>query len=161
MERDVVHDVATFAQSRLHSPYSLEGLTELEADVLGTVTAMGIIGNGGLIVWFEGMGTEDTLGVASSFERMGLSEVASAMRRALEVFPGGKVIPDFAERRAYLSEHRDELAARFEPLDTAVWNTDYDAVTARYIASRRSDLLVLGPRFGALLDRYDALDRAR
>ena len=71
--------VFEWIESRLQDRFSLAGLPEVEADLLGTVTAFGIIGNGGHVFWYEGMDGEDTLRVAAGFERMELPEAAEAL----------------------------------------------------------------------------------
>lgn len=161
----LVNEVAGYAESRLEDPFSLDGLTELEADVLATVTAIGVIQNGGFVHWYEGKDGEATIRAAFSFDRMGLPGLAEATRLSLGAFPGSSPPRDLAARQGYVSEHRDALNERFAPLDSTFFESDvvpcWDLAAARYVAGRRRELLALEPGFGPLLQRYDAAARAR
>lgn len=153
----LVSEVAGWVESRLEDPGSLEGLSELEADVLGTIAAKGIIGNGGFVYWYEGKDRGATAQVAASFERMGLVAAADAMRRSLVAVP-----PLGLEGlRAHVAEHRKELETVFGPLDEAIWHADYDLAAARYVFGRRLELLALEPGFAPLLQQFEAADRTR
>lgn len=161
----LAHELAGYAESRLEDPFTLDGLTELEADVLATVTAIGVIRNGGFVYWYEGKDGEATIRAAVAFDRMGLTGLAEAMRLSLAAFPGSAPPQDLAARQAYVSEHRDALEERFAPLDSTFFESDvvpsWDLAAARYVAGRRRELLTLEPGFGPLLQRYDAGARAR
>lgn len=161
----LAHEVADYAESRLEDPFTLDGLTELEADVLATVTAIGVIQNGGFVYWYEGKDGEATIRAAVAFDRMGLPGLAEAMRLSLGAFPGSAPPRDLAARDGYVSEHREALNDRFAPLDSTFLESDvvpcWDLAAARYVAARRRELLALEAGFGPLLQRYDAAARAR
>ncbi len=161
IDRALVQEVAGWAESRLVEPFSLMGLSEVEADVLGTITAAGVIGNGGFTLWYEGKNRDETLAVATSFDRMGVGAVAQAMRQSMSAFPDGSPPQDLRERQDYVSKHRAELMARFEQLDRTIWDCNYDLAAARYVFRRRRELLALEPGFGPLLQRFEAADRGR
>ena len=120
-------------------PSSLDGLSEVEADLMSGVTAKGIIDNGGHRYWFEGMNRDKTLRAAAAFERMGVESAATALRQSLDAFPRG--VPT----RAYLSDHGDEVDQVFSELDDLIWDVDFDAVAAAYIRARRSELFATDP----------------
>jgi hypothetical protein len=161
IDRALVREVAGFAESRLQEPTSLAGLSELEADVLGTITAKGIIGNGGFTYWYEGMDGAQTLSVALSFERMGMARAAGAMRESLAALREGGLPQNLGEPQTYVSNHRAELVAQFGPLNEVIWDCDHDLMAARYVFRRRRELLAIEPGFGPLLQRYEAADRNR
>ena len=164
-DRALVFEVARYAESRLADPFTLDGLMELEADVLATVTAIGVIQNGGFVYWYEGKDGEATIRAAVAFDRMGLPGLAEAMRLSLGAFPGSAPPRDLAARDGYVSDHCDALNERFAPLDSTFFESDvvpnWDLAAARYVAGRRRELLALEPGFGPLLQRYDAAARAR
>lgn len=157
----LVLEVAGWAESRAENPFSLDGLTEIEVDVLGTITAKGIIGNGGFDYWYQGKDRLQSLSVAASFDRMGLAAAAQAMRDSLLAFPDATPLQDLGDRQGFLSEHREELEDRFRPLDEVIWHTDYDLAAARYVFGRRRELLAMEPGFGPVLQGYEAADRTR
>jgi hypothetical protein len=132
-------------EGRLDDPSSLAGLAEVEADLLSAVTAVGVIGNGGHLYWYEGKDGEDTLRTIAAFERMGLDTAAGALRQSLAAFPHGSPPVDLSTRQAYIQQHRDELKAAFQSLDEAVWGANFDEAAAAYIRARRSDLLKTYP----------------
>ena len=139
MTEDLVEDVLTRLQRRLASPSSLAGLSEPAADLLAAATAHGIIGNGGLRYWFEGMDRASTLRAATAFERLGLPAAGAAMRAALSSFPNGAPPTDFDERLAYLAAHRPRLEHEFRPGEEAVWDADFDAAARAFIFARRGE----------------------
>jgi hypothetical protein len=136
-ERDaaLVRVVLERVESRLSDPFSLDGLSETEADLLAAVTAFGVIGNGGHVFWFQGKNRKQTLRAALAFERMGLAAAASSLRGALTAFPGGE------PKLAYLDAHRGELEQAWSTADELVWGVDYDAAAAEFIRARRAELL--------------------
>jgi hypothetical protein len=97
----------------------------VEADLLATATAYGVIGDGGLMDWYERKVATATEKVAASFDRLGMPTVAEAMRASLRVFPDGVPPGDLAARKRYLSANRARLEESFGPLDEAVWATDW------------------------------------
>jgi len=158
-EGRLCHVVFEWIESRLQDPFSLAGLPEVEADLLGTVTAFGVICNGGHVYWYEGKSGEDTLRVAAGFERMELPEAAEALRRSLTSFPGGAPPRDLADRQRYVSEHQARLKEAFAPLDQIVWDVDFDAAAVRHILRHREELLAANPSLGAELRRYEDAHR--
>lgn len=150
-ERDVVAAVLAAIESRLVDPFSLEGLTEVESDLLSGVTAKGVIGNGGHVYWFEGMDAKATHNAASAFDRMGLPEVARAMRESLRAFPGGAPPEPLAERQRYVSLHRQTLERTFGPLDKTVWDADFATAAMRYIDEHRTQLIATAPEYAEIL----------
>jgi hypothetical protein len=126
-------------EGRMPDPFSLRGLSEVEADLMCAVTAKGVIDNGGHVYWFEGMDREKTLRAVAAFERMGVTAAARALGQSLAAFPGG--VPT----QAFLSEHREELREAFAASDTVIWDIDFDAVAAVYIRARKADLLATDP----------------
>lgn len=161
VDKALVLEVAGWAKSRAENPSSLEGLTEIEVDVLGTITAKGVIGNGGFDYWYQGTDRLQSLIVAASFDRMGLAAAAQAMRDSLLAFPDATPPPDLGDRQGFLSEHREELEDRFRPLDEVIWDTDYDLAAARYIFGRRRELLAMEPGFGPILQGYETAELTR
>lgn len=77
---EVMSEILGSIEERATPRGSLAGLEPIEADLLTTVTAIGIIGNGGFRHWYEGMTAEDTERCALGFERLGLTDAAAAMR---------------------------------------------------------------------------------
>jgi hypothetical protein len=136
-------------------PFSLAGLSDLEADLLAAATAVGIIGNGGHRYWYEGMGHQETLRAAVALDRMGAPEAADALRRSWTTFPGANE-GESASRLSYLEAHRDELDKVWESLDRIVWAIDWHATAARYILLHRDELLALNPDFASDFDRHAA-----
>ncbi len=126
-------------ENRMPDPHSLRGLSEVEADLLAAVTAHGIIGNGGHDFWYQGKDRQQTLRAAEAFERMEAIPVAKAMRQSLEAFPEGTPKSD------YFDAHRKELKPILSPLDQVVWSLDFDAVAARYIRAKTSQLCATDP----------------
>lgn len=120
-------------ENRMPDPYSLRGLSQVEADLMAAVTAHGVIGNGGHDYWYQGKDREQTLRAAEAFERMGAVPAANAMRRSLDAFPAG------TPTRHYFDAHRRELNEVFPPLDEVVWDVDFDAVAATYIRARKTE----------------------
>jgi len=141
----LVNAVLAAIEKNLEDPSSLDGLSQPEADLLATATAKDVIGNGGHCYWFEGKDGDETLRAAQSFERMGLEAAAAALRQSLGVFPNGLPAQDLAERQEYVSAHRAQLNAAFEPLDEIIWETEFTPAAARYIQLNRKELLAIHP----------------
>ena len=135
----LVRTVLVRIEERMPDPRSLKGLSEVEADLMSAVTAKGIIDNGGLVHWFEGMDRAKTLRAAAAFDRMGEPSAAEAMRQGLRAFPGGVPSPQ------HVREHRDQLRETFWPCDQTVWDLDFYAAAATYIRARTPDLLSTDP----------------
>jgi hypothetical protein len=144
-DEQLVDAVLAAIEKNLEDPCSLDGLSQTEADLLAVATAKGVIGNGGHCYWFEGKDGDETLRVAQSFERMGLEAAAAALRQSLGVFPSGLPPRDLGERQEYVSAHRAELNAAFEPLDEIIWETEFTPAAARYILLNRKELLTIHP----------------
>jgi hypothetical protein len=138
-DRALVFAVIGRIEERMPDPQSLRGLSEVEADLMAAVTAHGVIGNGGHDFWYQGKDREETLRAAEAFERMEAIPVAKAMRQSLEAFPAGTPNGD------YFDAHRTELKRIFGPLDRVVWDLDFDAVAARYIRAKTSQLTATDP----------------
>lgn len=147
----IVDGVLESIESRVIDPGSLEGLSRVEADLLAGVTAKGVIGNGGLVYWYEGMNARQTLRAAEAFERLGLSEAASALRKSLEAFPAGAPPAELGDRQRYVSQHRERLDQSFASLDEMVWNADFDGAALRYVRAHRSELVAADPNLRSLL----------
>lgn len=149
--RRLVKSVLEVVESRLMDPFSLDGLAKVEADLIIAVTVVGVIGNGGHMYWFEGKDAAATLRAASAFERMGLSDVAAALRESLHAFPGGAPPGPLVERQRYISLHRASLEAAFRSLDERVWDAEFDSAVERYIDEHRDDLCAIAPAYAELL----------
>ena len=132
-------------------PSSLDDVSRVEADLLATATAYGVIGNGGLMSWYERKVGTATEKVAASFDRLGMPAVAEAMRASLRVFPDGAPPEDLAARNLYLSANRERLEESFRPLVEAVWAADWDAAAMAYIDAHRADLASIAPEYAAAL----------
>ena len=143
--------ILAIVERRLQSPFSLDGLSRAEADLLATVTAYGVIGNGGLVYWYEGKSSRITHKVATSFERLGLPAVADALRASLRAFPGEAPPEDLKARSRYISAHRAELEDAFRDLEKVVWNADWDSAAMAYIDSHRAELASIAPEYAAAL----------
>jgi hypothetical protein len=150
-ERRVVLAVLDVTESRLRDPFSLEGLVDVEADLMSTVTAIGVVGNGGLVFWFEGKDAKATRRVAAAFDRLGLTAVADDLRTSLEAFPDKTPPAELAARQLYVSAHRDELKARFRELDERIWAANYFGAAKRYIDRHRDELAALSKEYAAIL----------
>ena len=148
---ELVRAVLKIIEARLPEPFSLDGLTEVEADLLGAVTAVGVIGNGGFYYWYRGKDARSTTRIAAAFDRLGLSEVAQAIRSSLAAFPSGRPPGTLAARQKYLTANREQLQRTFEPLDRVVWAADFDGAAARYIDARRTALMDAAPELDRLL----------
>lgn len=140
-DRELVSKVCSKIESRLVDPDSLDGLSEVEADLLASITAIGVIGNGGFAYWYAGKNTEETQRAALAFERLQLPEVSEALSRSLEAFPGGRPPDELESRQEVLQQHRDALDTQFDPLESVVYAADYFAAAASYIKSRKSELV--------------------
>jgi hypothetical protein len=149
-----VKAVLTIVERRLQDASSLDGLSRVEADLLATVTAYGVIGNGGLVYWYDGKSAAVTRKVATSFDRLGLPVVANALRDSLRAFPGGAPPDDLAARQLYVSAHRAELEEAFRELDVAVWDADWDSAALAYIDTHRAELVSLAPEYAAVLQLH-------
>lgn len=146
----LVKAVLRVIETRLPDPFSLDGLSEPEADLLSAVTAIGVIGNGGLYYWYQGKDRDDTIRTAEAFERLRLGDAARAMRESLAAFPDG-LPADLEARHDYLSRHRERLRATFESLEEVIWESGFAAAAAEYIDARRSDLAAAAPELARLL----------
>ena len=120
-------------ESRMADPGSLDGLSEIEADLMVGVTAKGVIDNGGHVYWYEGRNLEETIRTAEAFDRMNLPDAATALRKSLEAFPGGVPPADLGERQEYVSTHRKRLEEVFEPLNKVIWKTDFFGAALSYV----------------------------
>jgi hypothetical protein len=146
-----VKAVLRIIESRLADRYSLDGLHRVEADLLATVTAHGVIGNGGLLSWYEGKNAPVSSRVADGFDRLGLPAAADAMRDSLRAFSDGAPPDDQTARQRYITDHRAELEESFRPLDEAIWDADWDAAAMAYIDTHRAQLVSLSPAYATLL----------
>jgi hypothetical protein len=156
----LVHAVTGWIESLLVDRFSLAGLTELQADLLGAITVVGVIGNGGHAYWYEGADAEQTLRMAAAFDHLELPRIAEALRRSLTFFPGGAPPREVGERRRYISENREILERAFDPLDNLVCDSDFDGPAARHIVRHREELLAANPDLAAAFrDHQDASRR--
>ena len=146
-----VRAVMQIVERRMKEPSSLADLSRVEADLLATATAHGVIGNGGHMYWYEGKIATATDKVAASFDRLGLPAVAEAMRASLRVFPDGAPQDDLAARHLYLSANRARLEESFRELDEVVWDADWHAAAMAYIDAHRADLASIAPEYRAAL----------
>jgi hypothetical protein len=147
----IVDAVLKSIESRLMTPDSLEGLRQVEADLLAAATAKGIIGNGGHAYWYEGMDHQQTIRAAEAFERLGLPQAAAAMRKSLEAFPGGIPAADLADRQTYVSNERKRLERDFRVLDETIWEVDFDTAAAVYIRLHQETLIAADPSLRSIL----------
>lgn len=150
----ILKAVLAIIESRLADPSSLEGLAEVEADLLSTVTATGVIGNGGLSFWYQGKDAAATLRAAAAFDRLDLRDAAEAMRASLNAFPGSVPPQDLTARQRYIGLHREELEAKFEPLDHKIWDADHDAAAKRYVDRNRAAFVAIAPAYATLLSLH-------
>ena len=132
-------------------PSSLDAVSRVEADLLATATAYSVIGDGGLMDWYERKVATATEKVAASFDRLGMPTVAEAMRASLRVFPDGVPPGDLAARKRYLSANRARLEESFGPLDEAVWATDWDAAAMAFIDAHRAEIASIAPEYATVL----------
>lgn len=146
-----VEAVLTIVEGRLRDPLLRDGLSRVEADLLATVSARGLIGNGGLVTWYEGKNARLTDKVASSFERIGLPALAAALRASMRAFPGGAPSEELTARRDYVASHRAELEQAFRELDEIFWDADWEAAAMAYIDAHRAELAAIAPRYAAAL----------
>jgi hypothetical protein len=128
-------------EERQVDPYSLDGLSDVEADLVAAVTAKGVIDNGGHDFWYQGKDRVQTLRAVVAFERMGLEDAARALRESLSAFPQGGPPSDLVARGRYITQHRAALKQAFRPLDVVVWESRFDEAAVAYIRARRTDLL--------------------
>jgi Domain of unknown function (DUF4375) len=149
-----VKAVVAIIESRLEDPFSLDGLERVEADLIATVTAHGVIGNGGLFYWYEGKGAAITRRVAGAFDRMGLAAVANALRASLRAFSNGAPPEDLVARGRYLSAHREDLKQAFRELDETVWDADWEAAAIAYVEAHRAELAAIAPEYAAILQLH-------
>jgi hypothetical protein len=124
-----VKAVSQVVERRLQDPLSPDGLTPIEADLIVTVSAYGVIVNGGLARWHEGKDADMTRRVAVAFDRIGLSVVANALRASLRVLPGGA----------------------FRELDEAVGDADWETAAVAHIDAHRAELSSIAPEYADLL----------
>jgi hypothetical protein len=162
LEEQLVLAVMELIEERNPDPHSLDTLTVVEADLLGTVTVQGVVGNGGLRYWYEGADSARTELVARSFDRIGLGDAAEALRRSLDAFP---------ERTCALGERLegDPLAAAlalWEPLGPIIWKAEWWRAALRYVLANAAALIEVVPEVEQLLDGLEkvwavAADRLR
>jgi hypothetical protein len=150
---EILVDLYGAIEERLEDDTTLDGLSEVEADLLAAVGAKGIIDNGGLRYWYEVKRTADTHRVAEAFERLGLPHYATAMRSSIGLLPTDWDALDGDPRWAAL----DAVEEPFKPLAEVIWdfkNQDaLDRASIRYALARRDDLIAAWKGYRKLLDR--------
>lgn len=152
---DFVTELLATIQARLPDTAGPEGLCEAEADLLAVATVHGLVKNGGLAFWYEGMDREDTLRAVTALERMELFPAAAALKRSLQSFPDATPPKELAERRHFLSTNRARLETEFDALDRAMWKTDIVPAVQHYAMRRRAELVQANPALSKLFPQLE------
>ncbi|HVK77530.1 MAG TPA: hypothetical protein VM734_29695 [Kofleriaceae bacterium] len=153
LETTLVDEIVGEIEARNPDPASLEHLTVVEADLLGTVTAVGVIGNGGLDYWYQGKDHQVTEAVARSFGRLGLPEAADALRRSLDAFPDRRMTP--AEYAHFCESHRAAATALWRPLNEVFFATDWGRAALTYVVANSAVLTEVVPGAGRVLTKLE------
>jgi hypothetical protein len=152
---EILSAVFDSIESRMVAPGSLDGLSEIEADLMVAVTAKGVIDNGGHAYWYEGKNFEETIRTADAFDRMSLPDAATALRKSLDAFRGGVPPADLGERQDYVSTHRKRLEEVFKPLDKVIWKTDFYDAALSYVRANAGRLIAIDSSLRSFLERLE------
>jgi hypothetical protein len=99
-----------------------DSITDIERVVLLVWHASGIIGNGGFRYFFEC--ALPLVATAQAYERIGVEQAASILRRLLEFFPGRHIPDDYDDRMAIVSRFYDGHAELLDQLEGEFYSTD-------------------------------------
>jgi len=100
----------------------VESITDIERVVLLVWHASGIIGNGGFRYFFEC--ALPLLATAQAYERIGVEQAGSILRRLREIFPGRRVPDDYDRRMAIVSRFYHEHTDLLSQLEREFYSTD-------------------------------------
>jgi hypothetical protein len=99
-----------------------DSISDIERVVLLVWHASGIIGNGGFHYFFEC--ALPLPATADAYERIGVVQAASVLRRMQELFPGRHIPDDYDERMAIVSRFYEERAELLSNLEREFYSTD-------------------------------------
>ncbi len=99
-----------------------ESIVDIERVVLLVWHASGIVGNGGFHYFFEC--ALPLLATAQAYDRVGVEQAASILRRLQEFFPGRHIPDDYTERMAIVSRFYDEHTDLLSQLEREFYSTD-------------------------------------
>lgn len=99
-----------------------ETITDIEQVVLLVWHAAGIIGNGGFHYFFEC--SLPLLATARAYDRIGVEQAASILRRLQEFFPGRFIPDDYDERMAIVRRFYGEHTDLLDQLEGEFYSTD-------------------------------------
>jgi hypothetical protein len=102
----------------------LASLTEAEAGLLG-IWFVAETNNGGVHQFFFNDSGQFAVPALRYLEQIGAAKTASILRRAIALFPGGKVPKDQEERREVL-ETMDDQGISFAPLTNELFSCGED-----------------------------------
>ena len=98
-----------------------ESISDIERVVLLVWHAAGIVGNGGFHYFFEC--SLPLLATAEAYDRIGVEQAASVLRRLQEFFPGRQIPDDYDERMAIVSRFYDAQADFLTDLERQFYST--------------------------------------
>jgi hypothetical protein len=96
------------------------GLAIEERVFLACCHASGEVDNGGF-EWFY-HGPANPTEVIESFERIGMRNIADAVRKSLQVFPNGVPQSNRERRCDWIERRRLQIEAHWEPLNRLLWD---------------------------------------
>jgi hypothetical protein len=99
-----------------------ESIADVERVVLLVWHASGIIGNGGFRYFFEC--ALPLPATAQAYERIGVEQAASILRRLQEFFPGRHIPDDYNERMTIVSRFYSEHSDLLSQLEREFYSTD-------------------------------------
>lgn len=103
----------------------LGGLTEAEIGFFGTYWFVMETNNGGIGQFFFNDSGELALPALDFLEEIGAAKTASILRRAIDLFPNGRVPTDQEERRELLLSF-EEQGVSFDPLTNELFSCKED-----------------------------------
>lgn len=113
----------------------------IEQTIAGPLTAMALIGNGGIPSWFDSMDGPDTTAAADAFERLGLPAAAADLRAAQRAQESGAALEDLSDDGVYAARPLVHLAV------------------LKFARANRDELLRLRPELRQAFARLDDLDQ--
>lgn len=99
-----------------------ENITDIERVVLLIWHAEGIISNGGFHYFFEC--ALPLLATAEAYERIGVKQAASVLRRLQDLFPGRYIPEDYDERMAIVRRFYDEQTDLLDEWEREFYSTE-------------------------------------